>query len=162
MKSIKKLMALVLTVMMIMTILIVPASAASSTWVARFQKFAPTNINSYQTGYTKAVQSILLGFPRSKDWIILGGGIDGSFGSRTEQAVKAFQEINNLVVDGRVGPATWGKMAERMQTSINEGDTVFTAVARDAITAKSYGGAFDFYYHEEDDTVLGSKFASVY
>jgi Putative peptidoglycan binding domain len=32
---------------------------------------------------------------------------DGHFGLKTEAAVKAFQELNGLPVDGIVGPATW-------------------------------------------------------
>lgn len=32
---------------------------------------------------------------------------DGHFGSKTEAAVKAFQELNGLPIDGIVGPATW-------------------------------------------------------
>lgn len=35
------------------------------------------------------------------------GGIDGTFGSLTESAVKAYQTAKSLVVDGIVGPATW-------------------------------------------------------
>jgi hypothetical protein len=38
------------------------------------------------------------------------GDVDGSFGSKTDNAVKAFQKKEELVVDGIVGSATWGKL----------------------------------------------------
>ena len=34
-------------------------------------------------------------------------GVDGKYGKRTEEAVKAFQREKSLVVDGKVGIATW-------------------------------------------------------
>ena len=37
-------------------------------------------------------------------------GIDGSFGPITEQTVRDFQGSDGLVVDGIVGPATWGAL----------------------------------------------------
>jgi peptidoglycan hydrolase-like protein with peptidoglycan-binding domain len=39
------------------------------------------------------------------------GTIDGDFGSQTENAVKQFQEENELTPDGIVGPLTWAKLA---------------------------------------------------
>jgi N-acetyl-anhydromuramyl-L-alanine amidase AmpD len=36
--------------------------------------------------------------------------IDGAFGPITEAAVKAFQELHGLEVDGIVGPLTWGAL----------------------------------------------------
>ncbi|MEP7203817.1 MAG: peptidoglycan-binding domain-containing protein [Ilumatobacteraceae bacterium] len=36
------------------------------------------------------------------------GAIDGDFGPITEAAVRAYQEAHGCVVDGWVGPETWG------------------------------------------------------
>lgn len=37
--------------------------------------------------------------------------VDGSYGAKTEQAVRNFQEDNGLKVDGVCGPATWGAIS---------------------------------------------------
>jgi murein L,D-transpeptidase YcbB/YkuD len=37
-------------------------------------------------------------------------GIDGVFGSKTQDAVKSFQQGNNLTADGIVGPLTWAAL----------------------------------------------------
>jgi peptidoglycan hydrolase-like protein with peptidoglycan-binding domain len=42
------------------------------------------------------------------------GGVDGIFGSKTEQAVKKFQTNFGLVVDGMVGSKTWNKLGDRL------------------------------------------------
>ena len=39
-----------------------------------------------------------------------GDGVDGEFGSSTENALKAFQKANGLEVDGKCGPKTWAKL----------------------------------------------------
>ena len=45
--------------------------------------------------------------------------IDGIFGEQTEAAVRKFQEIFNLQVDGIVGPATWYELV-RLYTAVNK------------------------------------------
>ena len=39
--------------------------------------------------------------------------VDGSFGSKTEQAVRQFQTQNNLTADGKVGQNTWNALYNR-------------------------------------------------
>ena len=39
-------------------------------------------------------------------------GADGDFGSRTDEAVKAFQQANALAADGYVGKLTWAALAQ--------------------------------------------------
>jgi len=52
------------------------------------------------------------------------GAVDGIFGPKTEAAVKAFQSAYNLKVDGIVGPQTWGKIIELLESKTSAGQPV--------------------------------------
>jgi len=41
---------------------------------------------------------------------LYSGSIDGNFGPLTQAAVRQYQTNNNLTVDGKVGPETWGSL----------------------------------------------------
>jgi len=46
------------------------------------------------------------------------GPIDGKMGKATRQAIKAFQQANNLAADGKVGRKTWGLLREYLYQKI--------------------------------------------
>jgi peptidoglycan hydrolase-like protein with peptidoglycan-binding domain len=72
--------------------------------------------------------------------------IDGIFGPKTKGAVKSFQESNNLVEDGIVGPATWGAMPKDPNTPlVSNGDTgpVVKALQQGLHTIASGGSGLD-------------------
>ena len=66
-------------------------------------------------------------------------GIDGAFGSTTDQVVRDFQDGEGLVVDGIVGPATWGALPEDPDTPLLANGSTGAPVAalQEALTAYS-------------------------
>lgn len=54
----------------------------------------------------KSLQALLVGYGYS----VGKSGVDGSFGSATDAAVRKYQKAHGLTVDGSVGPATWGSL----------------------------------------------------
>lgn len=61
----------------------------------------PTLRRGDSGAYVRFLQQLL------ESQLIPVGTIDGVFGGQTENAVKLFQQYNNLVIDGVVGPNTW-------------------------------------------------------
>ena len=63
---------------------------------------------------------------RLKDLGYYHGNVDGNFGEGTETAVMAFQQNNNLTVDGKAGPATqrvlYGSKTNITYASMRQGD----------------------------------------
>ncbi len=109
----------------------VPASALEPGWVEEFATFRQISRGSSHTGYVKALQRFLYCYPSTKTTIKNGGGVDGSFGTATETAVKTFQIAewphDEKQWDGVVGAKTWSRIGVRL-------------------SCEGYGGYEDFLY----------------
>ena len=66
----------------------------------------PLLAKGHKFSTVKGLQLLLIGH----DFSCGSYGADGSFGSATDEAVRAFQKANGLTVDGIVGAATWSKL----------------------------------------------------
>lgn len=59
----------------------------------------------------QSLQSLLVGFGYDLgNYGSRGNGVDGIFGEATDEAVRAFQKLHNLTVDGLVGKDTWSHL----------------------------------------------------
>lgn len=61
---------------------------------------AETYVRGDSGGTVREIQTLL------KDWGYYYGSVDGIYGSATEAAVRYFQDVNGLTVDGKAGPQT--------------------------------------------------------
>lgn len=98
---------------------------------------------------TKTIQQKL------KNWGYYKGSVDGVYGAKTREAVKAFQRKNGLTADGVVGPATAkamgiGTSTSSSTTTITKGDVVSVKTYQQKL--KSWG-----YYTGAVDGVKGAK-----
>ena len=76
--------------------------------------------------------------------------VDGNFGSKTQAAVKDYQQKNNLAVDGIVGTNTWGAL-----TKAQSGNQ--TAATPDAAPAETSAPTFEYSPYEPSDTVAQAE-----
>ena len=72
--------------------------------------------------------------------------VDGDFGTKTQAAVKDYQQKNNLSVDGIVGANTWGAL-----TKASSGSTGNTA------TAETKAPSFEYKPYAPSDTVAQAE-----
>ncbi|MDR2520188.1 MAG: peptidoglycan-binding protein, partial [Eubacteriaceae bacterium] len=58
---------------------------------------------------------------RLKSWGYYSGSVDGSYGAKTEAAVRLFQQKNGLKVDGQVGKSTFAALGLPQPTGSSGG-----------------------------------------
>lgn len=183
MKTLKRMTAGMLVVVALMTIMVIPTSAApvfysssiGSTWVSTFAEDFPTLGKLCESShYVYALQRYLKCFDTTaKNMLVYGGQyMDGEFGGRTENAVKYVQKQLGLPdsgQDGIVGPNTWTKIAQDLNSYTDtkySGVKLFQRSANGGqiyITGKdSDNWAALFYHVENDSTDRWVYFASNY
>ena len=157
MKKINRFYTLMLILLVLVSMLVTPVAAASDSWQNRFRQFPLLSSGSSRSGYVKALQTFLYYYSyETKQLISDGGGIDGSYGSKTFSAVKKFQgdvfPDDPSQHDGITGSNTWGAIArvtEVFQPSANE--YIFIWYTQEIIRAIPINSGYYYYYNVGPD-----------
>lgn len=163
MNRFKRFFALMLVLTMMVSVMVVPASAAlGAGWSAEFATFPVlrrSNSGSYP-GYTKALQRFLMCYDDNfKRVLEQNGGIDGKYGGNTEDVVTAYQIAEGLSNDGVVGPGTWTQIANNLSISENNAQRVIFSVRNQPVIRvdKIMYPTYTYLYYIENGR-LGSVF----
>lgn len=129
MRTNKKLAIFIFAVVMLISTLVLPASATlHEPYYGHVCDFNELYNGSPDNAYIRAVQCFLYHFPDTSDIIEQAGGIDGGYGNGTESAVRIYQASkwsnDPTQQDGRVGPKTWEKIAGDLVDAYPEPDLV--------------------------------------
>lgn len=116
----KKMFSLVLVLALSISVLAIPASAATD-WRAEMSNFK--NVSEYYCkqfpDYLWALQRFLFAYPNTRDEMS-GSTHDGKWGSKTRAAVGAYQrDTMGGTPDYIVGPNTWGSIATKLYADPN-------------------------------------------
>lgn len=164
MKLTRKFLSMALAVLMIMSVLIIPASAASSLWQNEFAKFPELYEGSYAAGYIRMLQRFLYGYSdKAHGEIVLDGGVTGIFDVHTTEAVKIFQGNTGLGKDGRPGEQTWRKIASVLLddgVSYLQVKSLNTSLKMQVVYYKLVGAATSLYTFNQDGAQFPTAFHS--
>lgn len=169
MKFTKRYITMILTVAMLLTIFVIPASAVSSSTLRSKMTNLPYLYHGVSnTGAVRALQRFLT-CDKSATYpsALYSDGLDGGFGPTVERAVRNFQKAHgdygpNGDGTGEVASTTWGLIADSLDGS--------SGWLRDGYDEKIYrvqisGSTYSFYFYNPEVTNPnkdGYFFATVY
>ncbi|WP_433946987.1 peptidoglycan-binding domain-containing protein [Paenibacillus sp. SN-8-1] len=148
----KKLSAIALSVSLVGSLMLAGVASAASNDFTGWPKLQ----SGSSGGYVRALQANLYAFGQSAKV----GTIDGSYGSGTTSAVKAFQSGEGLTSDGIVGSGSWNKMSEYTTVETYNGSFYLwtgksTTYWVDYIN-QSGGGLKYYLRYKSDSSLVGS------
>ncbi len=96
---------------------------------------------SYKRGSTGSVVTQIQ--KKLSAWGYYDGAVDGVYGSRTEAAVKYFQQKNGLTVDGKAGSQTLAAMGISTAGAVESATSGDTALLARLISAEARGESYE-------------------
>ena len=112
MKTLKQVLVVALVIIMMMSIMAMPASAVVDSNFYHFPLVTKSMSNRYMSAAVAVQKFLILYDPISYNLVAANGGTDGFFGGGSANAASHFQNRENLDPDGKVGSLTWMKIGE--------------------------------------------------
>ena len=151
MKQFKRMLSLLVVLVMLVSAMAIPASAASlaGNWRLRFRNFQ--TVSEYYAPsrplYVKALQRFLFAFDNTRS--SMGQTtVDGQWGAKTTLAVGVLQRALGFTPDYIVGPNTWEAIANRLTPEI----TVYPDNDVAVLTRTDNSNRNWYIYHLDIDT----------
>ena len=155
-------LSVLLVVILIVTVSVIPVSAAEYPWTAyfgQFQELRPGCRNTY-AGFTIPLQTFLECY--SDSWaedIEDAGGRDGWYGDATALCVGKYQVAKGLSSDKICGRNTWAAIGHDMHDDTYTRVVIFSYDGCYIINATNgFPIEFCYYYYEGGNTYLSSPF----
>ena len=157
MKKAKRTLSLALALVLLVSVMAMPALALEDPWPSRFASFTPISTTNRNYNYTMALQAYLCSISDYTFGLILSsGGMDGSYGPKTAEAVRWVQEAlffpnDSSEWDGKCGPKTWRCIGESLNiqgTEVENGSTYtkFYLWDNNIYRVRAYGSQYEYSY----------------
>lgn len=166
MKQVRKTMVLALVVIMVMSIMVLPASAASLSYYVKmqFNHFQTVYYNNQYSGYTVALQRFLQCYSPTYANILRNAnkngnqGVDGWFGEYTYSALTEYQGAKGLDPDGWAGSDTWNKIANDLSEDTYADYKILSVNNKSVIGVYTDGYLPEYFIYYDGNGSGGSTF----
>lgn len=164
MKMVKRVFTFALVMMLFVSAMVFPASAASATMKSKISCFPYLYHGVVNANGVKALQKYLLTDTGNKNYTaIYNDGMDGGFGPNLEAAVRDYQKRHGIYGSnnngtGEVYTQTWTVIAN----DLSEFEDVMTKDAQYIYQYTKNGSVYSFYYNTLGAGAGGFKWSNTY